>query len=94
MRFDSGTTDVPTAATPVQISNTNDKVASIAVKGLVGNTGKVYFGVDDVSKTNGWELSPGESVTVSFGDGSVAFNKFYVDAATSGDDVTWIVTIR
>jgi hypothetical protein len=53
----------------------------------------VYFGVSDVSATNGRELAPGEAVAYSFGEGSVLFSTFYVDAATNGDDVDWAVIL-
>ena len=93
MRFDAGTTDVPSAGTAVQISNTTDKVKSITVKARAGNSGIAYFGVSDVSSTNGFELEAGDSKTENFGDGSVAFSAFYVDAASSGDDVDWTVIL-
>jgi hypothetical protein len=93
MRFDSGTTDVPSATTRVQISNTSDRVKAIDVRGRPGNTGNIFFGVIDVSATNGWTLQPGESITITFGEGSAKFADFYVDAATSGDDVDWSVVL-
>ena len=93
MRFDAGSTDIPTAGSAVQISNTSDRVKSISVQGDRDNTGNVYFGVSDVSATNGWEMAPGEDKTVNFGEGSVLFSKFYVDAATNGDDVNWSVIL-
>ena len=93
MRFDAGTTDVSSAATRVQISNTADRVKAIEAHAPSGNAGSVYFGVADVSATNGRELTPGESVTYSFGVGSVLFSVFWVDAATSGDDVDWTVIL-
>jgi hypothetical protein len=96
MRFDTGTTDVPSAGTAVQISNTNDRVKAIEAHAPSGNTGSVYFGVSDVSGTgtiNGRELAPGEAATYSFGAGSVLFSVFYVDAATSGDDLDWAVIL-
>jgi hypothetical protein len=93
MRFDSGTTDIPTAGTRVQISNTNDAVKAIEVRARVGNAGNTYFGVSDVSSTNGRELEPGATASLDFGDGSVKFSVFYVDAATNGDDVDWMVIL-
>lgn len=93
MRFDSGTTDVPSAGTRVQISNTKDGVKSISIRARPGNTGDAYFGVSDVSSTNGWTLQPGEVISVSFEEGLVVFNVFYVDAATSGDDIDWAVVL-
>ena len=43
MIFDSGTTNVATAGTEVQISNTTNKVRWIKVKALAGNSNKVYL---------------------------------------------------
>ena len=97
MRFDSGTTDVPTAGTRVQILDSEDRVLAIEFHARAGNAGNVYAGVLDVSATNGRELVPGEAVpydfTLSTAEGSVPFSTFYVDAATSGDDVDWAVKI-
>jgi hypothetical protein len=93
MRFDSGTTDVGTAGTEVQISNTSDRVKAIDVRGRPSNTGNVFFGVSDVTATNGWTLQPGESISITFGEGSAKFADFWVDAATSGDDVDWSVVL-
>lgn len=61
------------------------------MKGRVGNTGNAYFGVSDVSSTNGWELQPGEAFTLDFGEGSIEWSVFYVDVATNGDDIDWWV---
>ncbi len=94
MKFDAGTTDIPTATTQVQISNTADKVKSISVRGRPGNTGNVFLGVSDVETTDGWTLQPGESKTLDFGGGSVPFSTFYVNAATNGDDVDWAVILE
>jgi hypothetical protein len=93
MQFDAGTTDVPTAGTRVQLSNTAHRVKAIEVRGRPSNTGNTFFGTSDVSSTNGRTLQPGESVAVSFGEGTVKFADFYVDAATNGDDVDWSVVL-
>ena len=93
MIFDSGTTNVATAGTEVQISNTANKVRCIKVKALAGNSNKVYLGVSDVTASNGYELSAGNEVEINFGDqgGTVPFSTFYVDAATNNDKVCWSV---
>ena len=97
MRFDAGTTDIPTAGTRVQISTLNEGVLSITVSARAGNAGKVYFGVSDVSAANGFELVAGATHTVTFSStnnpGSVPFRTLYVDAATNGDDVDWTVIL-
>ena len=89
MRVTIGTTDIPTATTRVQISNTADRVKSIAVRARPANTGNVFFGTVTVSATVGWTLQPGESKTLDFGEGSVPFSEFYLDTATNGNDVDY-----
>ena len=93
MQFDAGTTDVATAGTQVRISNTAHRVKAIEVRGRPGNTGNTFFGASDVSAAGGWTLQPGESKALSFGEGSVKFADFWVDAATDGDDVDWTVVL-
>ena len=94
MRYDAGSTDVPTAGIRVQISNTADRVKAISVQGRFANLGLVYFGVSDVSATNGWSLRPGQTKSLSFGEGSVLYSIFYVDAANNGDDLDWDVVLE
>jgi len=98
MRFDSGTIDIPSAGTRVQISNTNDRVLSIEIHARAGNTGVIYFGRDDVSSTNGREIAKGATVELDFTfaanlHGSERFSSFYVDAATNGDDADFMVIL-
>ena len=95
MIFDAGTTTVSTAGTEVQISNTSNKVRWIKVKALAANSGIAYLGVSDVSATNGYELSAGNEIEISFGElgGTVLFNTFYVDVASNGDKVCWAVML-
>ena len=95
MIFDSGTTTVTTAGTEVQISNTTNRVRWIKAKALAANSGITYFGVSDVSATNGYELSAGNEIEIDFAasGGTVAFSAFYVDVATNGDKVCWAVIL-
>ena len=95
MKLDAGTTTVATAGTEVQISNTTNRVRWIKVKALAANSGITYFGVSDVTATNGYELSAGNTITLDFADagGTVPFSTFYVDAATNGDKVCWAVML-
>jgi|TARA_R110000824_G_scaffold84735_3_gene211141 hypothetical protein len=95
MIFDAGTTTVATAGTEVQISNVTNKVRWIQVKALAANSGISYFGVSDISATNGYELSAGNTLELNFGDqgGTVPFSTFYVDVASSGDKVSWVVIL-
>ena len=95
MIFDAGTTTVATAGTEVQISNTTNRVRWIQVKALAANSGIAYLGVSDVSATNGYELSGGNTLEIDFGaqGGSVPFSTFYVDVASSGDKLAWSVIL-
>jgi len=93
---DAGTTTISTAGTAVQLSNTANRVLRIKVKALAANSGIVYFGVSDVSATNGYELSAGNEIEENYREfkGSVAFDSFWVDAATNGDKVCWAVVLE
>ena len=95
MIFDAGTTTVATSGTEQQLSNTTNRVRWIKAKALAANSGISYFGVSDISTTNGYELSAGNEVEINFADigGTVAFSSFYVDVASSGDKVSWMVVL-
>jgi len=95
MIFDAGTTTVTTSGTEVQISNVTNKVRWIQLKALAANSGIAYVGVSDVTTTNGYELSAGNTLELNFGEqgGTVAFSTFYLDAASNGDKVSWAVIL-
>ena len=95
MILDGGTTTVSTAGSEQQISNTANRVLWIKAKALAANSGIAYIGVSDITATNGYELSAGNEVEISFRElgGSVAFSSIYVDTATNGDKVCWLVVL-
>ena len=93
-RFDTGTTDVPSAGTRVQISNTLDRVQWIRVSARTGISGALYFGRSDVAAANGYELSANDHLEIDFRPGSEAFSAFYVDASTNGNDLDWAVVLE
>lgn len=96
MILDVGTTTVSTAGTEQQISNTPNRVLWIKAKALAANSGITYLGVSDVTATNGYELSAGNEIEISFRElgGSVAFSTIYVDSASNGDKVCWAVVLE
>ena len=94
MRFDAGTTDVPSAGTSVQISNTTDRILWIRVSARTGISGALYFGRSDVASTNGYELSANDYLEIDFRPGSEAFSAFYVDASANGNDLDWAVILE
>ena len=95
MILDAGTTTVSTAGSEQQLSNTANRVLWIKAKALAANSGIAYLGVSDVSATNGYELSAGNEIEISFRElgGSVAFSSIFVDTASSGDKVCWVVVL-
>jgi len=95
MILDAGTTTVATAGSEQQISNTTNRVLWIKAKALAANSGIAYIGVSDITATNGYELSAGNEVEINFRElgGSVAFSSIYVDVATNGDKVCWLVVL-
>jgi hypothetical protein len=96
MILDAGTTTVSTAGTEQQISNTTNRVLWIKAKALAANSGIAYIGVSDITATNGYELSAGNEVEINFRElgGSVAFSTIYVDTASNGDKVCWLVILE
>ena len=95
MILDAGTTIVSSAGTAVQLANVANRVLWIKAKALAANSGISYLGVSDVSATNGYELSAGNEIEISFRElgGSIAFSSVYVNAASSGDKVAWAVVL-
>jgi len=96
MILDAGTTTVSSAGTAVQLANVANRVLWIKAKALAANSGIAYLGVSDVSATNGYELSAGNTLTRNFGDfgGSVPANIFYVDSASNNDKVAWSMILE
>ena len=95
MIFDAGTTTVSTSGTEQQLSNTTNRFRWIKVKALAANSGIAYFGVSDITTTNGYELSAGNELEIDFANsgGTVPFSTFYVDVASNGDKVCWSVIL-
>jgi hypothetical protein len=104
MKIKTGVTNVSTSGTAVQIRNTAEVVIRIYLTPLVGNTSHVYFGdstVEGSGTVSGIELPKGsttsEPILLEFsrnGEGGVQFKDLYVDAATNGDDLSWMAVIQ
>ena len=96
MRFDTGVTTVSTAGTQVQAYNATNRVKFARFKALAGNSGLTYVGPADVASTTGYELSAGNELEMNYGEfgGSVPANVFWVDAATNGDKVCWMMVLE
>ena len=96
MRVDAGVTTVTSAGTAVQVLNATNRIKFLKFKALAGNSGLAYVGESDVSASNGFELSAGNTKTYNFGEfgGSVQANVWYVDAATNNDKVCWSMILE
>ena len=96
MRVDSGITNVSSAGTAVQVANATNRVKYVEFKALAGNSGLTYVGPADVASTTGYELSAGNELEMNYGEfgGSVPANVFWVDAATNGDKVCWMMVLE
>jgi|SRR3990167_1897191 len=90
--FETGQVDLTTAAAVYKILDLRGGEA-VVVKALVGNSGNIFIGNRDVSSSNGFELSPGESLRIEYSPNKDAGEHItlYAAAATAGDDVSYIV---
>ena len=92
------TTDVPSAGTAVRIANTARKVLKVWVKGAEGNAGNTYFGDSSVSASaSGISLpnvADAKSHPFDFTEAPPEQSIFYVDAATSGDNVETVFLLE
>jgi len=68
----------------------------VVFKALAGNSGLTYVGESDVSASNGYELSAGNTLDLNFGEfgGSVPAKVFFVDSATNNDKVSWAMILE
>jgi LysM repeat protein len=82
---------VTTAGTRVQVSGSDLYVYSVSVQAKKANTGKIYVGDSSVSSSRGYQLEPGEVITLNGFDGKATeeFNvtDLYVDATVNGEGV-------
>ena len=90
--MDTGQVDLTATGTTYKIVTLRGGQAVI-IKALVGNAGIVYLGKRDVTSSNGFELSPGESLKVEYlPDKDVTeYLDLYCIPASAGDDVCFII---
>jgi len=83
-----GTVTVASAGTRVPLATSGHAVSAVSFKARAANAGSVFVGDDSVSSANGYELAPGDELTMSFRE-SVDLRRFYVDAASDNDSVDY-----
>lgn len=74
-----------TAGVAVQIASSTS-IASVTLRALSSNTGKVYVGNSTVTALNGFQLAADETVSIDINN----LNKVYIDVAVNGEGVTYI----
>ena len=82
----SGQITITTAGTAVRGP---DMPGAVYVRALAANTGAIYIGNDganDVTSSNGYELSPGDTLPFMVRN----LEDYWFDAATSGNKACWI----
>lgn len=81
----NGNTNVTTAGTRVTLA-ASTTCRSVTVRAKHTNTGVIYVGNSSVSSSNGYQLLPGESISLDITN----LNTVNLDAATSGEGVTYL----
>ncbi len=86
---DSGNKNVTAAGTAVPLSSTSIPCQAVDVSAKRTNAGIIYVGGSGVSSSNGRWLYPGDAVSLNIRD----VNATYIDAAVSGEGVTFLYTV-
>ncbi len=83
-----GTVNVASAGTPVQVVSSGNAVSAVSFRARTANAGAIYIGDDSVASGSGYELQPGDEITLGFRE-AVDLRRFYVDAANDNDKVDY-----
>lgn len=81
----NGQNTVASAGT-AEVLGSSESVRACSIKALASNSGIIYIGTSAVDNTNGYELLPGESVTLDVDN--VA--DIYIDAEYNTNGVSYI----
>ena len=83
-----GTVTVAVAGTRAQVTASGSAVSAVSFRARGANVGAVYVGDDTVAAGNGYEINPGDELTIRFRE-LIDLRRFYVDAANNGDKVDY-----
>lgn len=83
-----GTVTVAVAGTRAQVVASGSAVSAVSFRARGTNVGAVYVGDDTVAAGNGYEINPGDELTIRFRE-LIDLRRFYVDAANNGDKVDY-----
>lgn len=81
----NGKKTVTTAGTRVTLA-ASTACSSVTIKALLSNTSVIYVGNSTVASSNGFELLPGDAISLDVSN----LNTVNLDAAFSGDGVSYI----
>lgn len=76
---------VTTAGTRVALATTT-AIKSVTIRAKSVNTGLIYVGSASVAASNGFQLSPAETVSLDIDN----LSKVYIDSAVNGEGVSFI----
>jgi hypothetical protein len=82
-----GRATVASVGTAVIIMTENTITESITIKALEANSGDVYVGDSAVTVSNGYPLSPGETISIDI-DHDV--DPVYIDAENNGNSIAYM----
>lgn len=97
------TTNPSTASAPVQLYSIDTAVHlySITIKARTSNAANFYFGFDSgVTNTNGYELLPGDAITVTASDivtpKSATFkaNSLWANSTSTSGFIDWLMLLE
>lgn len=84
----NGNTNVTTAGTRVVLAASQAILSGVTIKAKSANTGTIYVGSSTVSSSNGYALSPGDSVFLEIAN----LNTVNIDSSVNGEGVTFAAT--
>jgi len=87
-KFIAGMTDIPAAGTRVLLLPANQKTIAVWIRPKPANVGDIYVGTVTVDATHGLIMAKTDPAVVIYVDNSQT--PIYVDAATNGDDVSYL----
>lgn len=91
----SGTKVPASIATPEALAAVETPVHSVLIQARraarVANTGSVWIGFGSANDAQQWELTPGQTLTLTAPDKKkIDLATIFVDAVTATDGVTWL----
>ena len=81
-----GSVTVVSSGTALPVVSSGHAVFAVSFRARTSNAGAVYIGDESVASSDGYQLDPGDTLSLSFRE-SVDLRSFFVDSETDGDVV-------